>query len=159
MLISLIISSLEFLKFSETETKFRTLPPDANILLFSNLNALTFKSDGSIISSKGEILTKSFADRYQEALTQYINGEEVIDWPVVELNSSGKPIKKKGFMGERLLKEGAPLFSLPKVLDGDPVEAISINNGLIQENFIQVMLANSSEEWSKEKGFDDEEEE
>ena len=126
------------------------------ILFFSNLNALTFKSDGSVISSKGEILTKSFADRYQEALTQYINGEEVIDWPVVELNSSGKPIKKKGFMGERLLKEGAPLFSLPKVLDGDPVEAISINNGLIQENFIQVMLANSSEEWSKEKGFDEE---
>ena len=116
------------------------------ILFFSNLNALTFKSDGSIISSKGEILTKSFADRYQEALTQYTNGKEVIDWPVVELNSSGKPIKKKGFMGEKLLKEGAPLFSLPKVLDGDPVEAISMNNGLIQENFIQVMLANSTEE-------------
>ena len=59
-------------------------------------------------------------------------------------------------MGEKLLKEGAPLFSIPKVLDGDPVEAISLNNGLVQENFIQVMLANSSEEWSSEKGFDEE---
>jgi len=123
---------------------------------FSSLNALTFKSDGSVISSKGEILTKSFADRYQEALTQYINGEEILDWPIVEINSSGNPIKKKGFMGEKLLKEGAPLFSLPKVLSGDPVEAISMNNGLIQENFIQVMLANSSEEWSNEKGFGEE---
>ena len=126
------------------------------IVSFSYLNALTFKSDGSVISSKGEIMTKSFADRYQEALSQYINGEEILDWPVVEINSSGNPIKKKGFMGEKLLKEGAPLFSLPKVLSGDPVEAISMNNGLVQENFIQVMLANSSEEWSNEKGFGEE---
>ncbi len=123
---------------------------------FSSLNSLTFKSDGSVISSKGETLTKSFADRYQKALTQYINGEEILDWPIVEINSSGNPIKKKGFMGEKLLKEGAPLFSLPKVLSGDPVEAISMNNGLIQENFIQVMLANSSEKWSNEKGFGEE---
>ena len=126
------------------------------IYSFSHLNALTFKSDGSVISSKGETLTKSFADRYQEALTQYVNGEEILNWPVVEMNSFGNPIKKKGFMGERLLKEGAPLFSLPKALSGDPVEAISINNGLIQENFIQVMLANSSEKWSSEKGFGEE---
>jgi len=126
------------------------------IFYFSCLNALTFKNDGSIISSKGEILTKSFADRYQEALVQYINGEEILDWPIVEINSTGDPIKKKGFMGEKILKEGAPLFSLPKILSGDPVEAISMNNGLIQENFIQVMLANSSEEWSNEKGFSEE---
>jgi hypothetical protein len=127
------------------------------ILLFNNyLNALTWKSDGAVISSQGETLTESFANRYQEALTQFMNDEEVLDWPVVELNNKGIPIKKNGFMGEKLLKEGAPLFSIPKVLDGDPVEAISLNNGLVQENFIQVMLANSSEEWSNEKGFNEE---
>lgn len=121
--------------------------------LYSISNALTFKSDGSVISSKGEILTKSYAERYQQALEQYINGDEVLDWPIVELNNFGDPLKKKGFMGEKLLEEGAPLFSIPKVLSGDPVEAISLNNGLVQENFIQVMLANSSQDWSKEKGF------
>ena len=118
--------------------------------------SLTFKSSGEIIASDGEVLTKSFADRYQDALTQFYNGEEIEDWPVVEFNTSGNPIKKKGYMGEKILDEGAPLFSLPKFMSGDPVEAIALNNGMVQENFIQVMLANSSENWANEKGFENE---
>ncbi len=42
-------------------------------------------------------------------------------------------------MGEKILDEGAPLFALPKFMSGDPVEAIALNNGMVQENFIQVM--------------------
>ena len=117
---------------------------------------LTFKSSGEIIASDGEVLTKSFADRYQDALTQYYNGENIVDWPVVEYDRYGNPIKKKGYMGEKILDEGAPLFSLPKFMSGDPVEAIALNNGMVQENFIQVMLANSSEDWANEKGFENE---
>ena len=130
-----------------------------SILLLSISNksfGLTFKSSGEIISSDGEVLTKSFADRYQDALTQYYNGEDIVDWPVVEFDRSGNPIKKKGYMGEKILDEGAPLFSLPKFMSGDPVEAIALNNGMVQENFIQVMLANSSEDWANEKGFENE---
>ena len=118
--------------------------------------SLTFKSSGEIIASDGEVLTKSFADRYQDALIQFYNGEDIVDWPVVELDRSGNPIKKKGYMGEKILDEGAPLFSLPKFMSGDPVEAIALNNGMVQENFIQVMLANSSEDWANEKGFENE---
>jgi hypothetical protein len=130
-------------------------------LYFLTINysySLTFKSNGEIISSKGEVLTKSYSERYQEALTQYINGEEILDWPTVELNNFGNPIKRKGYMGEKILEEGAPLFALPNLRNsaGDPVEAISLHNGLVQENFIQVLLATSSEKWSKEKGFDEE---
>ena len=130
-------------------------------LYFLTINysySLTFKSNGEIISSKGEVLTKSYSERYQEALTQYINGEEILDWPTVELNNFGNPIKIKGYMGEKILEEGAPLFALPNLRNsaGDPVEAISLHNGLVQENFIQVLLATSSEKWSKEKGFDEE---
>lgn len=117
---------------------------------------LTFKSSGEIIASDGEVLTKSFADRYQDALTQYYNGEDIVDWPVVEFDRSGNPIKKKGYMGEKILDEGAPLFALPKFMSGDPVDAIALNNGMVQENFIQVMLANSSEDWANEKGFENE---
>lgn len=129
-------------------------------LYFLSINysySLTFKSNGEIISSKGEVLTKSYSERYQEALTQYINGEEILDWPTVELNNFGNPIKRKGYMGEKILEEGAPLFALPNLRNsaGDPVEAISLHNGLVQENFIQVLLATSSEKWSKEKGFDE----
>ena len=118
--------------------------------------SLTFKSSGEIIASDGEVLTKSFAERYQDALTQFYNGEKIEDWPVVEFDRFGNPIKKKGYMGEKILDEGAPLFSLPKFMSGDPVEAIALNNGMVQENFIQVMLANSSENWASEKGFENE---
>ena len=130
-----------------------------SIILFSISGksfGLTFKSSGEIIASDGEVLTKSFADRYQNALTQFYNDEDVVDWPVVEFDRSGNPIKKKGYMGEKILDEGAPLFSLPKFMSGDPVEAIALYNGMVQENFIQVMLANSSEEWANEKGFENE---
>jgi len=130
------------------------------IILFISLSntafSLTFKSNGEVIASDGSIMKKSFADRYQDALTQFSNGEEIVDWPVVEFDTFGNPIKKKGFMGEKILDEGAPLFSLPKSISGDPVESIALYNGMIQENFIQVMLANSSEEWAIEKGFENE---
>ena len=130
------------------------------IILFISLSntafSLTFKSNGEVIASDGSIMKKSFADRYQDALTQFYNGEEIVDWPVVEFDTFGNPIKKKGFMGEKILDEGAPLFSLPKSISGDPVESIALYNGMIQENFIQVMLANSSEEWAIEKGFENE---
>jgi len=130
------------------------------IILFISLSntafSLTFKSNGEVIASDGTIMKKSFADRYQDALTQFSNGEEIVDWPVVEFDTFGNPIKKKGFMGEKILDEGAPLFSLPKSISGDPVESIALYNGMIQENFIQVMLANSSEEWAIEKGFENE---
>jgi len=130
-----------------------------SILLLSISNksfSLTFKSSGEIIASDGKVLTKSFAERYQDALTQFYNGEKIEDWPVVEFDTFGNPIKKKGYMGEKILDEGAPLFSLPKFMSGDPVEAIALNNGMVQENFIQVMLANSSEDWASEKGFENE---
>lgn len=126
------------------------------IFLSNTAFSLTFKSNGEVIASDGSIMKKSFADRYQDALTQFSNGEEIVDWPVVEFNTFGNPIKKKGFMGEKILGEGAPLFSLPKSISGDPVESIALYNGMIQENFIQVMLANSSEEWAIEKGFENE---
>ena len=41
-----------------------------NLCLFFNstLLALTFKSNGEVISSSGEVLQKSYAVQYQEAL-------------------------------------------------------------------------------------------
>ena len=73
------------------------------IILFISLSntafSLTFKSNGEVIAGDGFIMKKSFADRYQDALTQFSNGEEIVDWPVVEFNTFGNPIKKKGFMG------------------------------------------------------------
>ena len=47
------------------------------ILLPSLCFSLTFKKDGSIITSSGEIQRESIATRYQNALEQYKNGEEI----------------------------------------------------------------------------------
>ena len=57
-------------------------------------------------------------------------------------------------MGEKFLLEGFPLFALPNNFSNDPIKDISYYNGLLTEDFIQIVIANSSEKWSKEKGLD-----
>lgn len=48
------------------------------------LIAGTYKSDGSITDNNGKVIRKSYADRYQEALDKFNNGEEIEDWPTVK---------------------------------------------------------------------------
>ena len=54
------------------------------IFLPSFCFSLTFKKDGSIISSSGEVQRESTAIRYQRALEQYNNGDDITDWPIVK---------------------------------------------------------------------------
>ena len=54
------------------------------LLIPSLCFSLTFKKDGSIISSSGETQRESFAVRYQKALEQYNNGEKITNWPTVK---------------------------------------------------------------------------
>ena len=54
------------------------------ILLPSLCFPLTFKKDGSIISSSGEIQRESIPVRYQKALEQYNNGDEISSGPTSE---------------------------------------------------------------------------
>lgn len=121
-----------------------------------NTNALTFKSDGSVISSSGIILKESSFKKYHKALEQYLNGETVYDWPTVTLNKNGKPMKKKGFMGEKILKEGAPLFELPKVFGQNIINSIAIYNGLTPDDFTKVLVSQSNDDWQIEREFDNE---
>ena len=55
-----------------------------NICLFFNITsfALTFKSNGEVVSSSGEVLEKSYAVQYQEALQSFEKGERIEDWPL-----------------------------------------------------------------------------
>ena len=85
------------------------------ILLPSLCFSLTFKKDGSIISSSGETQRESIAVRYQRALEQYNNGDEITDWPTVKKTKNGKLVGLKGFFGEKILEEGAPLLAIDKV--------------------------------------------
>ena len=124
------------------------------ILMFVNTSfALTYKSNGEVISSSGEILEKSYADQYQEALNKYISGEVIEDWPIVELRDNGSPIKKPGYFGEKILEVGAPLFTTKKVqASGDLMKNLSKLNGFIDDSMLSLtMIANSNDAFREGK--------
>ena len=129
-----------------------------NLCLFFNstLLALTFKSNGEVISSSGEVLQKSYAVQYQEALQSFEKGEIVEDWPVVELDKSGNPKKSKGYFGEKILIEGMPLFTTKKVdPSGDIMKNLSKLNGFIDDSMLGLtMIANSNEDFREGKNID-----
>ena len=102
------------------------------ILLPSLCFSLTFKKDGSVISSSGEIQIESIAVRYQRALDQYNNGDEITNWPTVKKTKNGNFVGKKGYFGEKILEEGAPLLSLENIRGvpkGRIIETLAIQNG------------------------------
>ena len=114
-------------------------------------SALTFKSDGTVIKSDGSYLKEPPFLQYQKALNSYLNGEPLPeDWPVVELDANGNPIKVKGYFGEKILEEGAPLLSIPKSLGGDVMESLALQNGLLTDQLGVVLVSNSKSEWRQE---------
>ena len=122
------------------------------LILLPNLCfSLTFKKDGSIISSSGEIQRESTAVRYQTALEQFNNGEEISDWPTVKKIKSGKFVGRKGYFGEKILEEGAPLLSLENIV-GVPkekiLETIAIQNGYKNAKILNIsLIVNSNKEF------------
>ena len=130
------------------------------ILLPSISFSLTFKKDGSIISSSGEIQRESIAVRYQRALEQYNNGDEITDWPTVKKTKNGNFVGRKGYFGEKILEEGAPLLSLENIR-GVPkeqiFETIAIQNGFQSATFLNIsLIVNSNEEFRTENSISNE---
>jgi hypothetical protein len=119
--------------------------------------SLTFKSDGTVIQSDGTYLKEPPFLQYQRALNNYLNGEPLSeDWPVVELDSNGNPKKVKGYFGEKILEEGAPLFSIPQSLGGDVMESLALQNGLLKDQLGAVLVSNSKSEWRQESEIEEE---
>ena len=132
--------------------------------LNSELNAQgliagTYHSDGTITDNNGKVIRKSYADRYQEALDRFNNGEEIEDWPTVKKNKKGKTFGKKGFFGEKILEEGAPLLSIDKVSGSkdEILNNIAKQNGYVNEDILKLSLVvNSSDEFKIENNISDE---
>ena len=123
------------------------------------LIAGTYHSDGSITDNNGKVIRKSYADRYQDALDKFNNGEEIEDWPTVKKNKKGKTFGKKGFFGENILEEGAPLLAIDKVSGSkdEILNNIAKQNGYVSEDILKLSLvANSSEEFKIENNISDE---
>ena len=123
------------------------------------LIAGTYHSDGSITDNNGKVIRKSYADRYQEALDRFNNGEEIEDWPTVKKNKKGKTFGKKGFFGEKILEEGAPLLAIDKVSGSkdEILNNIAKQNGYVNEDILKLSLvANSSKEFKIENNISNE---
>jgi hypothetical protein len=125
---------------------------------FTHLSySLTFKSDGTVIQSDGTYLKEPPFLQYQKTLNSYLNGEPLPeDWPVVEIDSNGNPKKVKGYFGEKILEEGAPLFSIPQSLGGDVMESLALQNGLLKDQLGAVLVSNSKSEWRQESEIEEE---
>ena len=123
------------------------------------LIAGTYHSDGSITDNNGKVIKKSYADRYQEALDKFNNGEEIEDWPTVKKNNKGKTFGKKGFFGEKILEEGAPLLAIDKVSGSkdEILNNIAKQNGYVNEDILKLSLVvNSSKEFKIENNISNE---
>ena len=68
------------------------------------LIAGTYHSDGSITDNNGKVIRKSYADRYQEALDKFNNGEKIEDWPTVKKIKKEKHLEKNVFLVKKFLK-------------------------------------------------------
>ena len=123
------------------------------------LIAGTYHSDGSITDNNGKVIIKSYAERYQEALDKFNNGEEIEDWPTVKKNKKGKTFGKKGFFGEKILEEGAPLLAIDKVSGSkdEILNNIAKQNGYVNEDILKLSLVvNSSKEFKIENNISNE---
>ena len=123
------------------------------------LIAGTYHPDGSITDNNGKVIRKSYADRYQEALDNFNNGEEIEDWPTVKKNKKGKTFGKKGFFGEKILEEGAPLLAIDKVSGSkdEILNNIAKQNGYVNEDILKLSLVvNSSKEFKIENNISNE---
>ena len=123
------------------------------------LIAGTYHSDGSITDDNGKVIRKSYADRYQDALDKFNNGEEIEDWPTVKKNKKGKTFGKKGFFGEKILEEGAPLLAIDKVSGSkdEILNNIAKQNGYVNEDILKLSLVvNSSKEFKIENNISNE---
>ena len=117
------------------------------VICIPNLSlSLTFKSDGSVISSSGKLIKDSYAMRYQKALNDFNQGLQISSdyWPTVKYDEKGKPVKVPGYFGEDFLKEGAPLLNISNVKDFNKkslMDNISKNNGFSNiDNFNDVLI-------------------
>ena len=92
-------------------------------------NALTFKSDGSIVQNSGEVVLESYSERFSKQFIQ-----SGINWPL----SKGAGLNTPGFVGDKLFLPGTPLLAIRNIKRGDDyVDALMKTNGFPDKNALQ----------------------
>ena len=128
------------------------------VLIFCSLtmpsHALTFKSDGSIVQKDGTVVQESTKEKYAKALADFRAGKEVKGFPTARENKSifgflGAETKTpKGYFGNDIVENGAPLIPLPGKIDmSDPIASIANNLGMSSKQFTAALVSSASDDW------------
>ena len=121
------------------QTKIKTTCSLALIALFANQHAmaLTFKSDGSVVQKSGEVVTKSYAERFKE---QFAN-PDISEWAFAD----GKEENPQGYFGNGVFLPGTPLLRITKIQQGDDyLAALAEKNGFADKTALQRFIISSA---------------
>ena len=125
-----------------------------SFMLMAPSYALTFKSDGSIVQKDGTVVKESAKDQYAKALSDFRAGKKVSGFPTARKNSGifgflgAETSAPKGFFGNDIVEEGAPLIPLPGRIDmADPIASIANNLGMNSKQFTAALVSSASDDW------------
>ena len=112
--------------------------------------SLTFKSDGSVVQKSGEVVTKTYADRFKE---QFSN-PDASRWAIAD----GRPENPPGYFGNDIFLPGTPLLRLSKIRQGeDYLAALADKNGFADKGALQrFIISNASPEFLEELELEEE---
>ena len=126
-------------------------------LFLSPSYALTFKSDGSIVQNDGTVVKESTKETYAKALADFRAGKKVTDFPTARENNSifgflgAETSTPKGYFGNDIVENGAPLIPLPSQIDmADPIASIANNLGMSTKQFTAALVSSASDNWLEE---------
>ena len=121
------------------------------LLPYQTASGLTFKSDGSVVQSSGEVVKASFADRFANAFSSEELKKSIGKrWPV-----AGSSQNTDGFLGDDLFMPGTPLLSVANIKKGaDYVEVLMKQNGFADKDSLQrYIVANANPEFLDDLGL------
>lgn len=104
----------------------------------SQAMALTFKSDGAVVQKSGEVVSKSFAERFKEQFSS----PDKTQWAFAD----GKEESPEGYFGNDVLLPGTPLLRITKIQKGDDyLKALAEKNGFEDKAALQrFIIANAA---------------
>ena len=119
------------------------------IALILSLNhgaeALTFKSDGSVVQKSGRVEVETFTNRFRDEM------KPTNQWA----KSTGVPTPFRGYFGDDALMPGAPLLRIQGIRKGeDYLDAVYRLNGLKDKKALyRYIIANASPAFLQDMGL------
>ena len=116
------------------------------IPLGGSANALTFKSDGSVVQKSGKVEVESFGNRFRDEMSKPGN-----QW----VKSTGNPKQVRGYFGDDVLLPGAPLLRIQGIKKGEEyLDAVYRLNGLKDKKALfRYIIANASPSFLEDIGL------